>query len=244
MIDLHIHVLPGIDDGATSWDEATRMCRMALDDGCEALVATPHQRRAWPNHDVERLERSLRELRRRVGARPELLLGGEIHVDSALLDDLDREGRAGLCPLAGGRWLLLEFGPMRPAQGARWMVRELVLAGWRPLIAHPEFIPFLADDLDSLEELVRLGARTQVTAMSVTGDFGRKTRDVAHRMIRSDLVHVVASDAHSPQWRPPGLARARSEMERRWGAEAARTLVAANPRRVLEDAEIPRGVLA
>lgn len=244
VIDLHTHCLPGIDDGAASWDEAIEMCRRAADDGCRVVVATPHQRRAWPNDDALYLAGLVEEARQRIGPVPELLLGGEIHVDSRLLDDLDRDDLAGMCPLAGSRWLLLEFGLMETARGAERLIRELRLGGWRPLIAHPELIPFLADDLGLLERLVRLGARSQLTAMSVTGDFGRRARDAAQRMLDAGLAHVVASDTHSPEWRPPGLSRARRELERRWGADLATRLVEGNPRCVLEDADMPSAQLA
>ena len=244
MIDLHIHLLPGVDDGAGSLAESTRMCRMAADDGCRALVATPHQRRSWPTEDIARLEELLTNLTEHVAARPELFLGGEIHVDSDLLDDLELEGRAGLCPLAGSRWLLLEFDQLPPVQGADGLIHELVLAGWKPLIAHPEFIPFLAEDFDLLDYLVRLGARAQVTAMSLTGDFGRATQATVREMIQSGLVHVVASDAHTPEWRPPGLSAARKEIEQRWNTALASRLVEGNPQCVLDNAEIPLDPLA
>lgn len=244
MIDLHIHLLPGIDDGAANWEQSERMCRMAAEDGCRALVATPHQRRRWPNEDASKLRDLLDQLATRIGPQPELHLGGEIHIDSDLLDSLDRADYGGLCPLAGTRWLLLEFDQVPPSQGPEWLVHEVLLAGWRPLIAHPEFIPFLAEDRDLLAQLIRLGARSQVTAMSLTGDFGRATQDTARAMIHADLAHVVASDAHTPEWRPPGLSRARDEITRRWNERLAGRLVESNPLLVLEDEEIPLGQLA
>jgi protein-tyrosine phosphatase len=244
MIDLHIHLLPGIDDGSANWEESVTMCRMAADDGCSALVATPHQRRAWPNEDPAKLSALLAELTERSGGAPQLHQGGEIHIDSELLDELARDDLAGLCPLAGTHWLLLEFDQMPPAMGTEAIIHEVVLAGWKPIIAHPEFIPFLAGDLALLGQLVHLGARAQITAMSVTGDFGKPPQELALTMIHERLIHFVGSDAHTPEWRPPGLAAARDAIERRWGATTAARLTAENPRLVIEDGAVPIDPLA
>ena len=239
MIDLHTHILPAIDDGAGDWNEAVEMCRMAAADGCEALIATPHQRKMWVNEQPERIVALTRELQERVGARPRIYPGAEIHVDSELLDDLATSDRGGLLPLADGPYLLVEFGAEPPRVAPLDLVHELLIAGWRPLLAHPEFIPFLAEDLDHLAELVRLGARAQITAMSLTGDFGPGVQRLVGEMIDRRLVHVVASDAHSPRWRPPGLSGARRLLERTWGEPLAERLTRENPAAVLAGEEIP-----
>ncbi|HTQ79639.1 MAG TPA: CpsB/CapC family capsule biosynthesis tyrosine phosphatase, partial [Thermoanaerobaculia bacterium] len=113
MIDLHCHILPGIDDGARSLADAVAMCRLAAAEGCEAMVATPHQRRGiWWNGDLERLEQLRQQVAAEVGAEIRIYSGGEVHVDSELLAELLRHGsggKAGVFPLAGSRYLLLEF---------------------------------------------------------------------------------------------------------------------------------------
>lgn len=244
MIDLHSHVLPGIDDGAADWDIAIGMCQMAAEDGCEAIVATPHQRKAWPNEDPDRLRQLVSELQDRVGPSPRVLAGGEIHVDSLLLDDLETPGLGGVVPLAGTRALLIEFGHMEPGLGASGLIHELVVAGWNPVIAHPEFIPFLAEDFDRMEEIVEMGARCQVTAMSVTGDFGSATQETVFAMIDRQLIHFVASDAHSTTWRPPGLARARDVVSGRWGKLTGNRLTLDNPRALVTGEPVPINALA
>jgi len=236
MIDLHCHVLPGIDDGARSLEVAVAMCRLAAAEGCEALVATPHQRRGvWWNCDGAALDGLREELQAAVGVRPRILPGGEIRIDSQLLAELARLPESGLQPLAGSRYLLLEFdGGGRPRQAIE-LVHELVIAGWRPVLAHPELIPWLADDTPLVERLVELGAATQVTAMSVTGDFGHRPEAAAHRLIEAGLAHFLASDAHDLYRRPPGLRRARTEVAARWGEEVAQQLTDDNPRAVVAD---------
>ena len=244
MIDLHTHILPGIDDGARSLAEAAEMGRLAAADGCTAMVATPHQRRgAWENTDPARLE-ALRaqvqeKVREAVGPGFEILSGGEIHVWPDLLSAVDRLPESGVMPLAGSRCLLLEFRGSEPPEEAGNLVHELAVAGWQPILAHPEFVPWMAEDLAVLERLCSLGALAQVTAMSVTGDFGPRPMTATHRMLEEGLVHFVASDCHGPRRRPPGLSRARQLIASRWGEDFARQLVAENPAAALAGRPLP-----
>jgi protein-tyrosine phosphatase len=234
MIDLHCHILPGIDDGARTLEEAVAMCRIAAAEGCEAMVATPHQRRGvWWNSDCDHLAALRGRLQTELGDELRILPGGEIHVDAELLAEVERLPDAGILPLAGSRYLLLEFGPNQTAGEAADLVHELAVAGWRPVVAHPEFIPWL--DLGVVERLVALGATTQVTAMSLTGDFGRRPQQDALALVDAGLVHFVASDSHGVQRRPPGLRRACQVLAGRWGEEVAQRLSVDNPRAVVED---------
>ena len=241
MFDLHFHCLPSVDDGADTLDEALAMCRLAWEDGCRAVVATPHQGHArWPNNDPLVLEALAGELRRRLGGRPEVHLGGEIRIASELLAELDDPRRAGFLPLAGSRYLLLEFPRGGSIGRPDELVHELRLAGWRPIIAHPEFYPQLAGDHDLVARLVDAGATFQLTAMSLLGDFGRRARLAATGLLDAGLVHFVASDAHGLAHRPPGLAAVRRLIAARHGATVARRLTHDNPRSVLEDRPLAR----
>jgi protein-tyrosine phosphatase len=239
MIDIHCHILPGVDDGARDLREAAAMCRMAAADGCEAMVATPHQRRGeWWNDDRERLAALARDLQEVIGPGFKVFLGGEVHVDAHLLAEVERlPDGGGILSLAGSRWLLLEFGSSGTGAEASHLVHELVVAGWRPILAHPEFIPWLEPDL--VARLVSLGAATQVTAMSVTGDFGRRPQQDSLALIQAGLAHFVASDSHGTARRPPGLARAYRTLAGRWGEDLARRLAVDNPRAVIEDRPLP-----
>jgi protein-tyrosine phosphatase len=237
LIDLHSHVLHDTDDGALSLDQAVAMVKMAASDGCVALVATPHQRRdEWNTSDPVRLAERLAEIVARAKGAPDLHLGAEIRVDSDLLADLDRRERSGVLPLAGSRWLLLELDPEGVGPDPVDLVEELGARGWRPILAHPEMIPFLWDDeIDWFPRLVESGASLQVTAMSVTGEFGRGPRERAWQLLDAGWVQFVASDAHRPDWRPPGLSRAFAQLEARLGEAAARALTVEHPRAVIED---------
>jgi len=236
VIDLHAHLLPEIDDGAESLAEAVALCRRAHEDGCTALVATPHRRRdQWPDLPRAELDARLDRLRAACGAEPELHLGAENRVDSELVDELARSAGEAVIPLAGSRYLLLELDPHGIGPDPVDLVLELVNRGWRPVIAHPELTPFLRQEIEIVRELAAAGACLQLTAASVTGEFGRPAREAAHRLVDEKLAHFVASDAHRPHWRPTGLSRARAELARRFGAEVATALTTSNPRAVLDD---------
>jgi protein-tyrosine phosphatase len=237
MIDLHCHILPGVDDGAQSLEEAVAMCRLAAADGCTAMVATPHQRRGeWWNADRKHLAALADDIQDALGPELRVHLGGEIHVSSELLSEIEKlPDGGGILPLAGSRYLLIEFGSRgAPSEGFH-LIHELVVAGWRPIIAHPEFIPWLAPDPELVARLVALGATTQVTAMSVTGDFGRRPQVDSYALLDAGLVHFVASDAHGVRRRPPGLKRAYRLIASRWGEKTARRLTTDNPQAVVED---------
>jgi protein-tyrosine phosphatase len=236
MIDIHLHVLPGIDDGADDLATAAAMCRMAAADGCEALVLTPHQRtESWDNTDRPRLDALRSAVEAETGGSPRLYAGAEIRIDAEILAELDGLPASGLVSLADSRYLLLEFARWGMPPDPLELTHELRVAGWVPVYAHPEHIPFLADDLDLMARLSGLGALFQVTADSLTGDHGRLTRDRATRMVDAGLIHFVASDAHGTQHRPPGLSRVREVIARRWGEDTAFALTEGNPRAVVED---------
>jgi protein-tyrosine phosphatase len=249
MIDLHTHVLPGIDDGARSLDEAVEMCRLAALDGAVALVATPHQRRgSWWNADVELLEEIRLRVEATLAARTDpqgpvlrILSGGEIHVDPRFLGEflLAPSAAIGVLPLAGSRYLLLELDVDSTPREAFDLVHELSVEGWRPILAHPEFIPCLAEDVEVVARLAGLGAHFQVTAMSITGDFGRRTQTDVFRFLDAGLVDFVASDCHGSTRRPPGLSKARAVVANRHGESLARLLFEHNPRAVIENRTLP-----
>ncbi len=234
MIDLHSHLLPAVDDGATDLREALAMCVAAAADGCTAMVATPHLRHEqWWNGDRRRLEELWRRVREAASEHLEVYLGGEIAVNSESCDELQLLPESDLLPLAGSRYLLLEFHPRGIGPNPEDLIYELTIEGWYPVIAHPERIPWLAEDLGFLAALLDLGALAQITAMSVTGELGRFAHAAVTRMLEADMVHFVASDAHDSRIRRPGLGQAFRRVAASWGEAKARELFVTNPRAVL-----------
>ncbi len=236
MIDLHSHILPAVDDGAEDLDVAVAMCRLAAEDGCTAIVATPHLRHElWSNENREHLEGLWRQVRDLASGFIDVFLGGEIAVNSESYGEMYRLPEGDLLPLAGSRYLLLEFHPRGIGPDPEELIHELLVEGWCPVLAHPERIPWLASDPGYLGALLDQGALAQITAMSVTGEAGRFAFDAASRMLAADMVHFIASDAHGTSRRPPGLSRAYRHLAETIGESIARRLLVTNPRAVVEN---------
>jgi len=236
MIDIHAHILPGLDHGARDWKEALEMCRQAVDDGISVMAATPHVSETFPNTE-ESIVSVSDELRRRLadaGIPLEIVVGGDYHIRP------DMASENVLTLNRNGRYFLLEFPYEVVPPNADAFVEILVQKrGLVPVITHPERIYSLHRREAKLEKMVEKGALVQITGDSLTGAFGPPCRRSAERMLRKGLVHVIASDAHWADERPPHLSASRTAAARIVGAEAARKLVQDNPRAIIEGRDLP-----
>jgi protein-tyrosine phosphatase len=229
MIDLHAHILPGLDDGPRSLDDAVAMARVAAEAGTRAIATTCHVNRLFGLGPAQ-LEPARAALAGRLaeeGVELELLAGGEVAPDR--LPDLDDETLRALT-LGGGPYVLLEC-PFQPVDGTMGrMVADLQDRGFRVLLAHPERSHTFQRDPSRLAALVQRGALAQVTTGSLTGDFGRTARNAATTMLAEGLVHVLASDAHDWFFRPPDLRTGRNTLDdaqREWMTRAAPAAIVA-----------------
>ncbi|HWG55187.1 MAG TPA: CpsB/CapC family capsule biosynthesis tyrosine phosphatase [Gaiellaceae bacterium] len=208
MIDLHSHVLPGLDDGARDLDESLAIVAAAASAGIRTLVATPHVRDDYPTTGAQ-MESALAHVRAaaaEAGLDVELLPGGEI-----ALDRLDRLGEDELRRFGLGgnpRLLLLEFPYWGWPLDLGERIFRLRAAGVVPLLAHPERNSTVQASPQRLAPLVAAGAYVQLTAASLDGRAGRASRSAALALLNAELAHVVASDAHAPAVREIGLAAA------------------------------------
>lgn len=203
MIDLHCHLLPGIDDGPRDMPTAIAMARLQVAAGVTTVATTPHVSWDTPTESATIL-RSLAAMRATLAEEEiplELVSGGEIDVHRAR-ELPDEELRA--LALGGGRWLLLEC-PLQHAPPLEPVVYDLLDRGHLVLLAHPERSPAVQRDPGAIARLVSAGVLTQITASSFTGHFGKPVQRFADRLLDEGLVHTVASDAHDPVRRPPGL---------------------------------------
>jgi len=238
-VDLHTHVLPGLDDGAADVGTAFAMLEMAAADGTATIVATPHARHdRFPAVDCQRRGQAAATVRERLPEGLTVALGAEVRVDSELLAELDRGDEARWLYLAGSRYILLELPPIDLGYDPVALVHELHVAGSVAVIAHPERIPWLSQDFDALAALVDRGALLQVTAASLTGAAGRGATRCARWLMDEGLVGFVASDAHNTTTRAPLLHEAFTIVADRWGDEVALRLFVDNPARVLADRSI------
>ncbi|OAS21878.1 tyrosine-protein phosphatase [Paenibacillus oryzisoli] len=197
MIDIHSHILPDLDDGASDLEQAVLMARAAVEQGIHTVIATPHHENGRFTNDatlvIEQVNLLQAELNRRdipLHIHP----GQEIRVYRELMDDLEA-GRA--ITLDGSRYVLLEFPSDRIPSGIDEVLHELLLLDIVPIIAHPERNREIAQDPTKLLQLVQLGALSQVTAHSLLGHFGKSIESLSFDLCRNHLAHFISSDAHN-----------------------------------------------
>jgi protein-tyrosine phosphatase len=236
MIDIHHHCLPGVDDGPRDWDDAVALCKLAADDGIETIVATPHVLRGrWRRVGRAELQGLLDELRARTNDTPHLLLGSEYFFAHDMCEVL--AAGTSIVPLGPSRAVLVELASHAVPPMLEQPLHRAQLDGWTILLAHPERNLVLQSKPEVLASLVRLGVRTQVTAASVTGGFGDDAQRAALAWLRAGLVHVIATDAHSVEKRPPRIREARARVAEIAGEEAAEAQVSRKYRTLLSPAE-------
>jgi protein-tyrosine phosphatase len=234
VIDIHHHCLPGVDDGPRDVAEAVDLCHMAADDGIDTIVATPHVLRGrWQNNSPAALARSLDELHSALGDHPRLLLGSEYFFAHDMNEMLSSPDCA-IVPLAGSRYVLVEFASHAVPPLVEQPFYRAQLAGWTPIIAHPERNIVFQSKPELLVSLINVGAKTQVTAASLVGDFGADAKRCAAEWIRRGMVHIIASDAHNRTKRPPRMTAAAKIVTELAGSDVADALVRRNPAAVIE----------
>ncbi|RMG54795.1 MAG: tyrosine protein phosphatase [Acidobacteria bacterium] len=234
MIDIHCHILPGLDDGVRTLDESRALGELLVDQGVTTVVATPHVfdiRYRTPSGD-EIMNRWLR-VKEALDGRLNIVCGAEVRLVPEIMTVLDRREIF----INGGRYLLIEFPGELIPHGTENLLFELMSLGVRPIIAHPERHPRLLADPDRLAGFVRMGCYAQLDAPCLLGK--RERRRVVLGWIRAGLIHCVASDAHRPRWRPPKLIAAYQEVEKACGPEIARALFIENPQAIVQDEELP-----
>ncbi|HEX4188347.1 MAG TPA: CpsB/CapC family capsule biosynthesis tyrosine phosphatase [Solirubrobacteraceae bacterium] len=233
MIDLHCHVLPGIDDGPGSIEDSMAMARAAARGGTRVMVATSHVSLHYRNDaaTIERLAAELNARLRAEGVPVEIRPGAEIAVTH--VGELDRSMLFAL-GLGGGPWLLLEPPFARAFTRLGPILLDLQRRGHRIVLAHPERCPVFHREPELLETLVDAGALTSLTAGSLVGAFGRDVRRFALELVRAGMAHNVASDAHDELKRPPSIA---AELERAGLEPLAAWLTEEVPRAILAGEE-------
>ncbi|MEA2236579.1 MAG: protein-tyrosine phosphatase [Thermoanaerobaculia bacterium] len=233
MIDLHHHCLPGVDDGPPTLAESVDLCKMAADEGIETIVATPHVLRGrWENTSPPELQSILDDLRANVGDVPKLLLGSEYFFGHDMAEMLRTET---ILPLAGGRYVLVEFASHAIPPMVREPLYRAQLEGWTPLIAHPERNLVFRANPELLASLLRIGVKTQVTTGSLTGHFGPEAEAASIDWLQRGWVHVMATDAHNTTKRPPRFQAARKRVVELMGEEIAQALFVENPKSIVEN---------
>lgn len=236
MVDLHCHILPGLDDGPDNMDESLEMAETAIADGITHIVATPHSNDSY-RFDFVQVRRLRAELQRRVGNRLKIAAGCDFHLSPENVALLRKQPRQ-YC-INQRDYLLLEFNEVSIPPPVDTTLHEMQLSGLRLIVTHPERNAILRAHPERLREWVRRGCFAQVTGGAVTGVFGPTAQQLALQWIREGLIHFVASDAHNNDVRPLRLQPAYDLVAERLGEGKARFLFLENPGAAFEGRDLP-----
>lgn len=225
MVDIHCHLLPGIDDGPKSWETTLQMCEKAAADGVSHVVATPHCNDRY-RYNRESHQAKLDELAKRF-PRIDFTLGCDFHLSYENIVDVKENPER--YTLGKTKYLLVEFSDFGISKHMTTVLAGLIGSGLSPIITHPERNPVLQRRFDMLEGWIRLGCLVQVTANSLTGFWGPVPKKVGETLLANRRVHLIASDAHDPERRSPVLSEACRAAARIVGEKDATALVTENP---------------
>ncbi|MBQ8621770.1 MAG: hypothetical protein IJ422_05600 [Oscillospiraceae bacterium] len=238
MVDIHCHILPGVDDGAEDLMDALEMARMAADSGVHAIAATPHcnlpgvRRKNFASQELAEQYHMLREAIRKARIPVELLLGAEVMATPDVVEHLRREE---LLTLNGSRYLLTEFFFDESFQYMDRMLERIAAHGLVPVVAHPERYGAIQEEPYLVEQWFARGYVIQLNKGSILGRLGARARMAGHWLLEHGLAHAVASDAHSPTVRTTHMEQIRQEILELTGEGYAQILLERNPRRILND---------
>jgi protein-tyrosine phosphatase len=239
MIDLHCHILPGIDDGAKTLDMSLEMARIAVADGITTLACTPHIYPGMYMNDgpgIAAARDALQAELNRAGIALQLVVGADVHLVPGLLDGL-KSGR--IPTLNGSRYLLLEPSHTTPPPRFEESVFNLIASGYTPVITHPERLTWVEGHFSMFGRLIQQGAWMQVTAGALTGVFGPRAKYWGERFVGEGMTHVLATDAHSTGRRLPRLSDGLAVVARLVGDVEARRMVLDRPQSILENLPPP-----
>ncbi len=236
MVDVHCHILPGLDDGPESIEESLAMAESAISDGITHVVATPHCNNDYP-FDYAQVQRLRERLQAEIGSQLILATGCDFHLNAENIEAL-RADASRFC-INQHDYLLVEFNEISIPPSMDSTLHALQLKGLRPIITHPERNAILRRQPERLAKWARLGCFVQVTAGSLTGTFGPRAQEDSLCWIAKGLVHFVASDAHNTKRRPLRLQPAYDAVCKQFGDAKARALFLENPLAALEGRDLP-----
>ncbi len=239
MIDIHSHVLYGMDDGARTLEDSLAMLRMAQEHGTTAIVATPHANLQY-HYDPELIARRIEEVSQALGGALQIHRGCDFHLSYDNIQDAISNPRK--YTINGGPYLLVEFSDLLIFKNTGEIFSRLQQAGMIPIITHPERNALLRQRVDQIAAWVDAGAYNQVTGQSLMGGFGRRAEEFAKLLLERGLVHFLASDGHDCEHRPPRLDQAYAWVQQHYDESTADILCRVNPGAALagEPLELPR----
>ena len=237
MIDIHAHIIPDVDDGPADMEVSVGMGKIAEREGIRGIISTSHSKEAavLGYREMQARLDAVRTAWQGAGLNVRLELGLEIFLQPDTVDNL-KAGR--LWTLAESKYVLVEL-PYQPwPTYAEDALFALQVAGYVPILAHPERYIAIQADPSRMYALAARGVLGQVTAMALTGEQGHVTKRCAETLMRHNLVQFIATDAHRVEWRSPRVSAALVAAEDMVGVELVRTMAETNPARVLSHEEI------
>jgi len=240
MIDLHAHILPGLDDGAQTMKEAMEIARAARQNGIKKIVATPHLfRNNFIYEDLNIIETKKTELIKNLRVNDidlKIFRGAEVHISHNLIDEIKKNKKH--LVINNSSYMFVEFPSEHVFSRVKSLFFDLMSEGIRPIIAHPERNYVFINNPEILYELVQMGALAQANSGSFSGLYGRSSMEAVFNFIELGLIHFIASDCHNTYSIPPQLSEAVAKTSEMIGEKKARAMVEDNPQAVLDNREI------
>lgn len=233
-IDIHCHIMPGVDDGSPDIETSLAMLKMAVNDGIEQIILTPHYKPMHHNVRPQKNElyrQKLQQIAQEKGIKVQLFSGNEIYYSGETQEQLvNRE----ICTLAGSDYVLVEFHPTDIYSNIHNAMYQIISAGYTPILAHVERYSDIVSHPKYVDELIALGCYIQVNASSVMGKYGFGIRLFTRKLLKSRKVHFVATDAHDTQRRAPLLSECREYVERKIDRAYAEEIFYNNPLAIIK----------
>lgn len=232
-IDIHCHILPGVDDGAKSMEDTIEIVKMAYKEGIRYMIATPHYHKGRYGRPVEELEEKLvkvREALLKAEIPMKVLLGNEAYYTGSLVEKLNKRR---VLTLDNSKYVLVEFSPGDEYQYIKKGLNSILLGGFRPIIAHVERYQCLRKDIKKVEELYEMGVYIQVNAMSIVGSMGILVKAFTKNLMKNDLIHIIATDTHNIENRSPKLEGCVKILMKKYNEDYLRALLIENPKKIL-----------
>lgn len=238
LIDIHSHILPGVDDGADSYEMSMQMLQCAAGDGISGVILTPHNKPGHRHMDFSEMTSRAEKLRKMMSEENmniELHVGSELYYRSGLLEEIE-SGMAGT--MAASRYVLVEFNPVENYDYIRNGVYSLLMGGYSPILAHVERYQNVCVQKYGIDDLIEMGCYIQVNAGSIIGKSGLKTRRFVKNILKRRQVHFIATDAHDLGKRAPCLTNCADLIGKKYGEDYCKKLFCDNPLHVIRDKEI------
>lgn len=227
-IDMHCHILPGVDDGAKTMEETKAMLQIAYDEGIRCIIATPHHHPARGHKPPELLRKQallLRDAAHAIDRHFRIYLGTEIYFGQDVIGKL--RGRQ-ILTMNRRNYVLVEFSPSDPFHYLYQSLQQLKMNGYEVILAHAERYGCITEEPELAEQLRRMGVHLQVNAGSITGENGRKAKKFVRDLMEENMVFCVGTDAHSPRRRAPRMKKAAAYAANKYGEEYMRRIFFGN----------------